>query len=199
MTEIRFSGFGGQGIVRCALITGKALSIFDGKYATMTQSFGPEARGSACASQLVVSDDRVLYPYVNAPEILLALSQEAYSKYGGAIVSGGIIITDVDLVKTDHVFPGVTLYEVPATRFAEELGNRVFTNLVALGFFTAVTDVVSPDAMKKALPGLVPDRFLEVNFKAFDKGYEHGMEMLAKEKKPASNKLAAKKAGKKKR
>ncbi len=199
MTEIRFSGFGGQGIVRCALIMGKALSIFDGKYATMTQSFGPEARGSACASQLVVSDDRVLYPYVNAPEILLALSQEAYSKYGGEIVPGGTIITDIDLVKTDHVFPDVTLYKVPATRFAEELGNRVFTNLVALGFFTAVTGVVSPDAMKKALPGLVPDRFLEINFKAFDKGHECGLEALAEEKKSASNKSAGKKAGKKKR
>ena len=64
---------------------------------------------------------------------------------------------------------------VPATRYAEELGNRLFTNLVALGFFTAVTGVVTADAMKKALPGLVPDRFLKINIKAFDKGYEHGI------------------------
>jgi len=75
MTEIRFSGFGGQGIIRCGLIAGKALSLFDNKQATMTQSFGPEARGSACSSQLVVSDDRVLYPYISAPEILVSMSQ----------------------------------------------------------------------------------------------------------------------------
>ena len=76
--EIRFSGFGGQGIIRCALITGKALSLYDDKFATMTQSFGPEARGSACAAQLVVSDSRILYPYITHPGILMALSQEAY-------------------------------------------------------------------------------------------------------------------------
>ncbi|MBA7590252.1 hypothetical protein ES708_32365 [subsurface metagenome] len=69
MTEIRFSGFGGQGIIRCGLITGKALSLYDNKYATMTQSFGPEARGSACSSQVVASEDRVLYPYVTTPNI----------------------------------------------------------------------------------------------------------------------------------
>ena len=68
---------------------------------------------------------------------------------------------------------------VPATRFAEELGNRLFTNLVALGFFTAVTKVVTADAMKKALPGLVPDRFLKINIKAFEKGYEYGINALS--------------------
>jgi len=81
MAEIRFSGFGGQGIVRCGLITGKALSLYDNKYATMTQSFGPEARGSACSSQLVVSEERVLYPYIDVPQILVSMSQEAYDKY----------------------------------------------------------------------------------------------------------------------
>ena len=74
MTDIRFSGLGGQGIVRCGLITGKALALFDKKHATMTQSFGPEARGSACSSQLVVSPDRVLYPYIVAPQVLVSLA-----------------------------------------------------------------------------------------------------------------------------
>ncbi|MCK4336480.1 MAG: 2-oxoacid:acceptor oxidoreductase family protein, partial [Candidatus Aminicenantes bacterium] len=81
MTDIRFSGYGGQGVIRMGLIIGKALSLYDNKYATMTQSFGPEARGSACSSQLVVSEDRVLYPYITTPEILISMSQEAYDKY----------------------------------------------------------------------------------------------------------------------
>ena len=75
---------------------------------------------------------------------------------------------------------------VPATRYAEELGNRLFTNLVALGFFTAVTGIVTADAMKKALPGLVPDRFLKINIKAFDKGYEHGLQMMSQNGEAAS-------------
>jgi len=176
-TEIRFSGFGGQGIIRCALITGKALSLYDDKYATMTQAFGPEARGSACSAQLVVSDDRVLYPYLTKPSVLMALSQEAYDKYWGELPKGGILIVEEQLVKVRQEHPDLRLMRVPATRFAEELGNRLFTNLVALGFLTAVTGVVTPDAMKKALPGLVPERFLKINIKAFDKGYEHGLNM----------------------
>src|SRR4030065_2371502 len=149
--EIRFSGFGGQGIIRCALITGKALSLYDNKFATRTQAFGPEARGSACSAQLVVSDERVLYPYLTQPGVLMALSQEAYDKYHGELPEGGILSVEEQLVKVRQEHPDLRLMRVPATRYAEELGNRLFTNLVALGFFTAVTGVVTADAMKKTL------------------------------------------------
>ena len=183
MTEIRFSGFGGQGIIRCGLITGKALSLYDNKHATMTQSFGPEARGSACSSQLVVSEGRVLYPYISIPEILISMSQEAYEKYEPELGEDGILIIDKDLVKMKPARGKIKTYSVPSTRFAEELGNRITANLVMLGFFSSVTGIVSADAMKKALPGLVPGRFLDLNIKAFDKGYDYGKEVLSKEKK----------------
>ncbi|MFW6159658.1 MAG: 2-oxoacid:acceptor oxidoreductase family protein [Acidobacteriota bacterium] len=183
MTDIRFSGFGGQGIVRCGLITGKALALFDNKQATMNQSFGPEARGSACSSQLVVSDDRVLYPYIAKPEILACMSQEAYDKYEPELRDNGILIIDKDLVKPKAVRGKIKIYSIPATRFAEELGNRIIANLVMLGFFTAITKVVTPDSMKKALPGLVPGRFLDLNIKAFDKGYQYGLQVLDEESK----------------
>jgi len=188
MTEIRFSGFGGQGIIRCGLITGKALAIFDNKHATMTQSFGPEARGSACSSQLVVSDDRVLYPYIASPEILISMSQEAYDKYEPELRDDGILIIDKDLVKTRPPRGKIETYAIPSTRFAEELGNRIIANLVMLGFFTAVTGIVTPESMKKALPGMVPERFLDLNIKAFDKGYEYGQKTLSEEKKPSKKK-----------
>ncbi len=175
MWEIKFSGFGGQGIVRCALITGKAISLYDGKYATMTQSFGPEARGGACQSQLIISDSRVLYPYCTIPGVLIALSQEAFDKYEPGLGDGGILIYEEELVKPSGDPDRVKRLPIPATRFAEEVGNRLFTNLVVLGFFSAVTGACSPDAMKKALPGLVPDRFLKKNMTAFDKGYEYGV------------------------
>ncbi len=204
MSEIRFSGFGGQGIIRCGLITGKAVSLYDKKHTTMTQSFGPEARGSACSSQLVVSEDRVLYPYITRPEILVSMSQEAYEKYEPELREDGVLIIDKDLVKLKPDQRKVKLYSIPATRYAEELGNRIIANLVMLGFFTAVTDMVSPEAMKKALPGLVPSRFLELNMKAFDRGYEYGKETMAEErkskpklKKQSTKKTAAKKKAKK--
>jgi 2-oxoglutarate ferredoxin oxidoreductase subunit gamma len=187
MAEIRFSGFGGQGIIRCGLITGKAISLYDKKHATMTQSFGPEARGSACSSQVVVSADRVLYPYITTPEILVSMSQEAYDKYEPELRDNGILVIDTDLVKPRPVRGKIQMYAIPSTRFAEELGNRIIANLVMLGFFTAVTKIVSPQAMKKALPGLVPGRFLDLNIKAFDKGYDYGEEALKKAK-PAKTK-----------
>ena len=197
MTEIRFSGFGGQGIIRCGLISGKAISLYDNKQATMTQSFGPEARGSACSSQLVVSDDRVLYPYITVPEILIAMSQEAYDKYETDLAEDGTLITDTDLVKSKPLRDKIKMYSIPSTRFAEELGNRIIANLVMMGFFTAITKIVSPEAMKKALPGLVPDRFLDLNIKAFDKGYDYGQEVLKKEKPRKAKKTQSANAKKK--
>lgn len=191
MTEIRFSGFGGQGIIRCGLITGKALSLFDDKNATLTQSFGPEARGSACSSQLVVSEYRVLYPYIASPEILISMSQEAYEKYEPELRDDGILIIDKDLVKMKPARGKIKAFSIPSTRFAEELGNRIIANLVMLGFFTAIAKVVTPEAMKKALPGLVPGRFLDLNIKAFDKGYDYGQQIL-KEKKKTTKKTTKK-------
>lgn len=181
MNEIRFSGFGGQGIIRQGLILGKALSIYDNKFATMTQSFGPEARGSACSSQVVVSEERVLYPYVTKPEVLVAMSQEAYEKYEPELREGGTLIIDSDLVRLKPSKRKIKIYSIPSTRFAEEIGNRIYANLVMLGFFAAVTKIVTPEAIKKALPGLVPSRYLETNIRAFDKGYDYGLEILKKE------------------
>jgi len=184
MTEIRFSGFGGQGIIRCALIAGKALSLYGGKFATMNQSFGPEARGSACSSQLIVSDERVLYPYITKPEILVSMSQEAYDKYEPDLREDGTLIIDQDLVQPRPLRGILNFPSVPSTRFAEELGNRITANLIMMGFFTAVTRITTPDVMKQALPGLVPDRFLELNNRAFDRGYDYGLRSLDDQKKP---------------
>lgn len=179
MYEVRFSGLGGQGIIRSGFILGKACSIYDNKNATMTQSFGPEARGSACSSQLVVSEERILYPYITKPHILVSMSREAYEKYAPELKEDGILIVDEDLVQPE-VRAKIKIFRIPATRFAEELGNRIIANLVILGFFTAVTDVVSYEAMKKAIPGSVPDRALALNMKAFEKGYAYGKECLAR-------------------
>jgi 2-oxoglutarate ferredoxin oxidoreductase subunit gamma len=180
MIEIRISGYGGQGVIRCGYIIGKAVSLFDGKSATMTQSFGPEARGSACSSQVVITPDRVLYPYVTLPQILVAMSQEAYTKFKANLDENGILIYDEDLVFPEPPKGDLKIYSIPSTRFAEEMGAKIVANIVMLGFFTAVTDVVSADAMRKAIPGSVPDRLIDLNIKAFEKGYAYGKNILNK-------------------
>jgi 2-oxoglutarate ferredoxin oxidoreductase subunit gamma len=91
---------------------------------------------------------------------------------------GGLLLYDEDLVKLDASKKNVKLYSVPAARYAEELGNRIVANIVMLGFFTAITGIVSLEAMEKAVPGSVPGRLVDLNMKAFYKGYEHGKQQL---------------------
>ena len=175
LTEIRLAGFGGQGVILSAIVIGKAASINQGGYATMTQSFGPEARGGACAAQVILDKEPILYPYVTQPDILVIMSQEAYTKFSGDIKDGGILIVEQDLVRVDKVKPGVRMFSVPATRLAEELGKRMVLNIVMVGFFAAVTNLIEPQAMRQAVLDSVPPSFRELNAKAFDKGFEYGV------------------------
>lgn len=171
MAEIRFAGYGGQGIIRSGIIVGRAASLYDNKFSTMNQSFGPEARGGACSCQIVLSDRKVLYPYVTILDVLVAMSQEAYDKFKHELSEEGMLLIDEDLVKPDPPRGKIMIYSIPATRFAEELGNRIIANVVMLGFFTAVTKLVSKEGMEKAVADSVPSRFLELNLKAFNKGF----------------------------
>ncbi|MDP7423343.1 MAG: 2-oxoacid:acceptor oxidoreductase family protein [bacterium] len=181
MFEIRFAGFGGQGIIRSGIIVGRAASIYDHKNSTMNQSFGPEARGGACSSQLLVSDTKILYPYILKSDILVGMSQAAYEKFEPELKETGMLLYDSDLVKLKEKRGQIKICPIPATRFAEELGARIAGNVVMLGFFTALTDVVSVEAMKKAVPESVPGRFIELNLNAFNKGYEHGIKLIEKD------------------
>jgi 2-oxoglutarate ferredoxin oxidoreductase subunit gamma len=174
LTEIRIAGFGGQGVILSAIVLGKAASIFQGTFATMTQNFGPEARGGACSAQLVLSDSPVLYPYVTRPDILIAMSQEAYTRFIPELKDGGILIVEQDLVRVSDLPRETQVYSVPATRLAEELGKRMVLNSVMVGFFAAVTHVLDPDAVRKAVADSVPAAFRDLNLKAFEKGWEYG-------------------------
>jgi len=179
LTEIRVAGFGGQGVILSAIVLGKACSIHEGKFATMTQNFGPEARGGACSAQLILSDSPVLYPYVTQPDIMVVMSQEAYVKFGAELKDGGMLIIERDLVRVTDEPRQQRIYSVPATRIAEELGKRMVLNIVMVGFFTAVTRLLDPEAVRKAIADSVPSNFRELNLKAFDKGYEYGVAALA--------------------
>ena len=178
LTEIRIAGFGGQGVILSAIVLGKAASIYQGAFATMTQNFGPEARGGACSAQLVLSDSPILYPYVTHPDIMVVMSQEAYVRFGSELKEGGIMIVEQDLVRVSDLSKGIQVYSVPATRIAEELGKRMVLNSVMVGFFTAVTKLLDTDAVRKAVADSVPPSSRELNLKAFAKGLEYGITAL---------------------
>jgi 2-oxoglutarate ferredoxin oxidoreductase subunit gamma len=176
-TEIRISGFGGQGVGLAGHIIGKALAIYDGKEAVMTQAYGPEARGGASSANIIASEEPIDYPFVQNPDILVALSQEAYTKFRPDAKPDATILIDDGLVEP---FGDDQPYKIPATQLAEELGRRIVTNMVMLGFFTAVTGLISQEAMEEAIKSSVKERFIELNLKAFDKGYEHAAKERAK-------------------
>ncbi len=178
LSEIRIAGFGGQGVILAASVIGKACAIFQGGYATMTQSFGPEARGGSSSAQVILSSDPILYPYVTKADVLVVMSQEAYRVFAQHLKPGGILITESDLVKVNGMPQGVRAFGVPATRLAEEIGRKVVLNIVMTGFFTAVTNLLDPEAVRKAVEDSVPPAMQKLNLQAFDKGYEYGSRLI---------------------
>jgi len=174
-TEIKIGGFGGQGVILTGYIIGKAASLFDGKDATMTQAFGPEARGSACSAQVIVSDGAIRYPYVKRPQVMVLMSQEAFTKFSPELDPNGMLLVEEELVDAKGVPATVKVFGVPATRIAEELGRKVVLNMVMAGFFAAVSRLVSKDAMRKAIETSVPRGTEGLNLLAFEKGYEYGL------------------------
>lgn len=184
-TEIKIGGFGGQGVIMMGIVIGKAASIYDGHFATMTQAFGPEARGSACSSQVITSAEPVLYPYVTVPEIMILMSQEAYTKFSPEMSKKGLMLYEQDLVKPGKVPPGITTYSIPATRMAEELGLKIVLNIVMLGFFTACSGLISVESMRKAVEASVPSGTEKKNLEAFEKGYQYGLGLMKESKKKA--------------
>ncbi len=178
LTEIRIAGFGGQGVILAAAIIGKAAALFQSGYATMTQSFGPEARGGSSSAQVILSAEPILYPYVTQPDVLVCLSQEAYRRFAPELKHGGILITEQDLVRVDRIPAGARVFGVPATRLAEELGRKVVLNVVVVGFFVAITRLLDRDALRNAVADSVPPSLQKLNLEAFEKGYGYGISFM---------------------
>ncbi|HXW15561.1 MAG TPA: 2-oxoacid:acceptor oxidoreductase family protein [Terriglobia bacterium] len=176
---IRIAGFGGQGVILAGIVIGKAAAIHDGKFATLTQSFGPEARGSACSAQLIVSDEPILYPYLTQPDILVVMSQEANRLFGSDLKPGGLLLYEQDLIHLDKTTQGMRHYGIPATRFAEDLGRRLVLNIVMVGFVTALTGLATPPAVRKAIADSVPKGTENLNLAAFEKGLEFGQGLVS--------------------
>ncbi len=189
-TEILITGLGGQGIVLAGQVLGMAACLADHRQSTLTQSYGPEARGGACSAQLIISDKPIHYPYVRNPDILVCMSQTGYEKYRHLLEDNGMLIIDQDMVRSaDSAGGGV--FPIPATRIAEELGRKMMANIVMLGFVTSITGAVSLKGMLASVADSVPKGTQEANIAAFNKGYDFGQALLkARQKKAAANKGA---------
>lgn len=177
--EIKFAGFGGQGIIKSGIITAMAACIYSGKNAVQTQSYGPESRGGACKSEVVISDEEIDFPKAVEPDILIVMSQHAYNEYAEDVKPGGTLILDPDLIPNEKDLKNTKVFRVPATKIAEELGRKIVANIVMLGAFTAITGILDKNAMKESTKTNVPRGTEELNIKAFEKGYDFGKSLLA--------------------
>ncbi len=175
--EILITGFGGQGIVLAGQIVGKAASLGDHLESTLTQSYGPEARGGACSAHVIISDSFIHFPYVRHPDILVCMSQGGFDKFRHLLKETSTLITDQDLVHPGDVVCG-DVFAVPATRMAEELGRKMMANIVMTGFFTAVTQAISFESAQRMVAASVPKGTETLNLSAFGKGHDFGVATL---------------------
>ncbi|MFA7563080.1 MAG: 2-oxoacid:ferredoxin oxidoreductase subunit gamma [Methanoculleus sp.] len=170
--EIRFSGYGGQGIILSAVILGRSAALYDGKHAVQTQVYGPEARGGASMGQVVIDDEPILYPEVAEPDIYVIMSEQGFEKYGARAREDAVMLIDADLVRSR---PVCRHYEIPATSEAKEnLGREIVANIVMIGALVAATGVVSREAIERAVLDSVPKGTEELNLKALKRGFELG-------------------------
>lgn len=176
--EIRIGGFGGQGIIRTGLILATASCVYGDRDAIQTASYGPESRGGSCKSEVIISDESIDFPKVEHPDILVVMSQEAYLKYADELKENGLLILDPDLVPNQSNGLKAERYEIPATRIAEDLGNRIVANTVMIGALARITDLFDVEDLKRSIKQNVPKAFAELNIKAFEKGYEYAVKLI---------------------
>lgn len=167
--EIRFAGFGGQGLLLAGILLGKTAALYAGKQAAQTQSYGTEARGGASQCNVVIDDREITYVGVVNPDVFVVMSQEAYDKLIGEVKEGGLVFYDSDLVKIKEN-PGLRQIPVSSTSAAKELGKQMVANVVMLGAMIERTKIVDMELVKACLKESVPPGTEELNLKAFDLG-----------------------------
>ena len=174
--EIRFAGFGGQGIGLMGRLVGEAVSLLEeGKNSVMTQSYGPESRGGASSTDVVIDEGEIDYPKATELDYFVVLSDEAYHKYIPKLKEGGILFVEEDLVTIDeNAKKAKKIFNIPATKIAESLGSRLYANIAMLGFVCAnTTDIFSEESMLTIMKEKIKARFVEKNLIAFQKGMEY--------------------------
>jgi 2-oxoglutarate ferredoxin oxidoreductase subunit gamma len=174
--EIRLAGEGGQGMILAGIILAEAAAIYDGKQVVQTQSYGPEARGGASKAEVIIAEGEIDYPEVISADVLVVMSQEACDKYAGTLKKGGLLVVDQD--KVGRV-PTTRAVKAPILKLAvAATGQAITANVVALGLLVGLTEVVSRDAIAKAVTARAPKGTEEVNLTALAAGFAAAERLL---------------------
>jgi 2-oxoglutarate ferredoxin oxidoreductase subunit gamma len=168
--EVRLSGAGGQGLLLIGKVLAEAAAVYDGKNATQSQSYGPEARGGASKSEVIISDEEIDYPKATEIDFLLALTQESCDKYTQDLKPDGVLLVDTTFV-SGIPEGSFKIYRAPITKRAkDELGSATVANVVALGMISKLASVVSSEAIESAILARVPKGTEDLNLKAYRLG-----------------------------
>ena len=171
-TRFVFSGSGGQGVITAAIILAEAAVLYENVNAVQSQSYGPEARGGATRSDIIISENPINFPKVIQPNVLVCLTQTAYNKFSGIIRPGGLLLTDSRFVtierKIDAQQYGLPMFE----SVMEKLKKPIVFNICMLGTVLGLTQVVKPDSIRKVLKDRIPSQFLDLNDRALELGLE---------------------------
>lgn len=174
--SIRLCGYGGQGIILASIILGEVMVKKKGLYAVQTQSYGSEARGGQCQAELIVSDKPIQTPISEKNDILIALFQTAFDAYVTRLGKNGLLFVDSELVsQLTDIGAETTVYKIPATRIALDLGNKVAANMVMLGYFQAKTNICTKEELLEAARDNVRPRFWDLNKDAVEAGIKFAL------------------------
>ncbi len=180
MSRVRivFSGSGGQGVITAAIILAEAAVIHEGKNATQSQSYGAAARGGSTRSDIIISDVDINFPEVTQPNILVCLTQDAYTTYSSIIRPGGVLLTDSKYVQTTRKVDAKQIELPMYDKVMEEIGKPVVFNICVLGTLISITEVIKPKSVLAAVVSKVPKDFIELNTRAFELGMELGSDYI---------------------
>lgn len=187
--ELRLSGSGGQGIILTGIILAEA-AISEGKNAIQSQSYGPEARGGASKSEIIISDQEIYFTKVNKPNLFLALTQDSYDKYNKEVIAGGVCVLD-ERIETGTEVVGRTIYKLPIVETAsEKIGKAMVTNIVALGALADLIKTVDKESIQEAMLKRIPAGTEEINLRAFEAGNKLIKELEEKRRAEAKKEIA---------
>ena len=178
-SEIKLAGVGGQGVVLAGTIIGCAASVYDHINAVQTKEYGSELRGGDVSTGVIVSDEKIIFPSVISPDVLIVLAQQAFESTRHLLKPGATLLTDSDQVQVDAAAlpEGVKHIHAPFNAIADrEFHQNTVLNMITLGFFSAKTGIISVDALRQAVAMLVPPKSKEQNLKAVERGIEWGSE-----------------------
>ena len=173
------SGSGGQGVITAAIVLAEAAVLHEGLMATQTQAYGPEARGGATRSDVIIADSDIYFPKVIQPNVLVCLTREAYMKFFEIIRPGGQLVTDTKYVNQLQALDcrqiGLPIYE----RLMADIGKPIVYSICVLGAVIGLTDIVQPESVAKVLEARIPAALLEDNIKALHLGMDLAKEAVS--------------------